>query len=608
MTAFDSEPSMIPVKLGDGFGLLHPAASTRRGGAGVVLCSAWGIHELSSRKMLFRIASRLAAAGISAIRFDYPGTADAIAAPAGGLEAWIGAALGAANRLKEDCGLDRIVFAGVGIGATIAVLASARRQDVEGLILAAPVISGRRYLREIALAANVVDEGLGLNADQRPAGVSIGGITMPAAVATELKTIDLMTADIGTPRPALVIARPSQPQDTALADLLARRGAKVNRTDFDHYEEVMDNPTLAVQPEEMIDAIVAWSSDLAATSPGMTSRPAALPERIMIEGKDYCEEPTMFGHGLLGVLTHPAHRAASPIVVFLNSGYDHHAGWAYQWTRSAQMLADSGIASLRFDMGNIGDSRLRTGARPQVLYDDGQQADIQSAIDMLAQRGETSVVLVGRCSGAFAALHATRRDSRVTGSVIINPLRFIWDADEDVEVAIRVGPRSLATYRHLAASARTFERVLAGEVDVIGVAKSLGTQFYRRVVNRVAPVMGSLSKATRLRRQCRAMMDDINARGTAMRFICSERDASLEQMAFYFGRDFHGLRRFKDASLMRLKDADHNITPAAAHEAVVNVIRETALKLPVPVLPSLQPTSKVESATHYLLAAQRARA
>jgi hypothetical protein len=236
--------------------------------------------------------------------------------------------------------------------------------------------------------------------------------------------------------------------------------------------------------------------------------------------------------------------------------------------------------------------RLRTGARSQVLYDDGQQADIQSAIDMLAQRGETSIVIVGRCSGAFAALHATRRDSRITGSVIINPLRFIWDAGEDVEVAIRVGPRSIATYRHLAVSARTFERILAGEVDVIGVAKSLGTQFYRRLVNRVAPVMGSLSKVTRLRRQCRAMMDDINARGTAIRFICSERDVSLEQMAFYFGRDFRGLRR----------------SPAAAHEAVVNVIRETALKLPVPVLQSLQATSKVESAGHYPLAAQRARA
>jgi hypothetical protein len=157
-------------------------------------------------------------------------------------------------------------------------------------------------------------------------------------------------------------------------------------------------------------------------------------------------------------------------------------------------------------------------------------------------------------------------------------------------------------------SARTFERILAGEVDVIGVAKSLGTQFYRRLVNRVAPVMGSLSKVTRLRRQCRAMMDDINARGTAIRFICSERDVSLEQMAFYFGRDFRGLRRFKDASLTRLQDADHNITPAAAHEAVVNVIRETALKLPVPVLQSLQTTSKVESAGHYPLAAQRARA
>jgi pimeloyl-ACP methyl ester carboxylesterase len=558
--------------------------------------------------MLFRIGSRLAAAGMPTIRFDYPGTGDAIDVPAEGLDAWVSAACLAADRLKEACRLERVVFAGIGIGATVAILAGGRRQDVDGLVLAAPVVSGRRYLREIALTATVVDEGLGLNADQRPAGVSIGGIIMPPAVAAELKTVDLMTADVGSPLPALVIARPSQPQDTAFADLLARRGATVDRTDFDHYEEVMDDTTLAIQPETVIQAIVGWCSDLVETSAEVASGPVAVPERIMTECAGHCEEPMIFGNGLFGVLTHPAHRAVAPAVVFLNSGYDHHSGWAYQWTRAAHELAKSGIASLRFDMGNIGDSRLRPGARPQVLYDDGQQADIEAAIDMLVDRGETSVVLVGRCSGAYAALHATQRDSRVAGGVFINPLRFIWDREEDVEVAIRVGPRSMATYRHLAASVRTFERLLSGDVDVKGVAKSLGTQLYRRLAHRVAPVMGSLSKATRLRRQCRTMMDTIDARGIAMRFICSERDASLEQMAFYFGGDFRGLRRFSDTSLTRLQDADHNITPAAAHDAVVDVIRETAMKFPVPALPPLQTTSGAGRAEYYPLAAERARA
>jgi pimeloyl-ACP methyl ester carboxylesterase len=266
-------------------------------------------------------------------------------------------------------------------------------------------------------------------------------------------------------------------------------------------------------------------------------------------------------------------------VIFLNSGYDHHSGWAYQWARAAQALAAEGISSLRFDMANIGDSVARTGAAEQVLYGEGQQADITAAIDMLAARGETSVVLVGRCSGAFAAFHAATKDARIVGTVVINPLRMVWDPDEDIEVAIRIGPRSMADYRQRVLSGKILKRLLAGDVHVLGAIKGLGTQFIRRIRQLVAPVMGSLSKTTRLRRQFRAMMETISGRGTAMRFVCSERDASLEQMAFYFGGDFRGLKRFPDASLTTVPNADHNMTPQAAHDIVVDVIRDTVLGL-----------------------------
>jgi pimeloyl-ACP methyl ester carboxylesterase len=569
-------PSMTPIALREGFGLLHQASGPVR--SGVVLCSPWGIDELAARKILFRLATRLAAAGMPALRFDYPGAADAIDRPAAGLAAWTDTATEAADRLKAALGLEKIVFAGIGIGASIALLASARRDDVQALVLAAPVIGGRRYLREIALGAPVVEQGLGLDPNQRPEGVSIGGIVMPAAVAKDLKSMDLLDADPGADKPVLLVERPSQAQTAEFVDHLTSKGFSVDRTLFEGYDAAMDNPTIAVMPEAVIDIMTAWIGEKAGGS-GLRVADAMQPAPILLDGPHGTDEALPFGHGLFGVLTHPQARTATPTVVFLNSGYDHHAGWAYQWARAAGTLAAEGIATLRFDMANIGDSPAKPGAAEQVLYGPGQQADIATAIDMLAARGESAVVLVGRCSGAFAAFHAAAADKRIAATVVINPLRMVWDPEEDVGTAIRIGPRSMADYRQRALNGQFRKRLLSGEIDVIGAAKGIGLQLMRRVIRRAAPIFGSLSKTTRLRRQCRAMMEAIGRRGAGIHFVCSERDASLEQMSFYFGSDYRGLKAFPDASLTTVPNADHNITPQAAHDIVVDVIRDTVLRL-----------------------------
>lgn len=580
MTAPLQDISMSPVALGQGFGLLHRGAGA--GGVGVVLCSAWGIHELSSRKLLFRLATRLAIAGLPALRFDYPGTADAIGVPADGFSAWLRAATDAADALKASGGVGKVIFAGIGIGATVAMLAAAGRDDVAGLVLMAPVVGGRRYIREIALGAPVVEEALGLGPAQRPEGVSIGGIVMPPGVARDLKTLDLMSADAGKPVAALVVARPNQPQDADLAGRLHGLGWHVDRAPFDGYDEAMDNPTIAVMPDAVIEAATRWCRDIAMKEGGSTM-PAPLANPVRVDVAGIIEEPLTFDRGLFGILTLPERRVGAALVVFVNSGYDHHAGWAYQWARAARSLAASGIPSLRFDMANIGDSAPKPDARDQVLYGNGQQADIVSALDMLAARGESRIVLVGRCSGAFAALHVAARDDRVATAVLINPLRMVWDPDEDVDVAIRVGPRSMADYRQRALSGRTFRRLIAGDIDIAGAARGLATQFTRRIVQRISPFLGPLSKTTRLRRQCHGMMENISRRGAGTRFVCSERDASLEQVAFYFGGDHRGLDRFDGASLTLVPDADHNMTPEPAHSTVVDVIRDSALRSSVTV-------------------------
>jgi pimeloyl-ACP methyl ester carboxylesterase len=571
----DSMAGMQPIALRNGFGLMHRGATAR--GVGMVLCSPWGIHEIAARKVLFQMAARLADAGVPVIRFDYPGTADAIGIGAERMATWVDAATDAADALKLRCGIESIVFGGIGLGATVALLAAAAKEDCCGLALLAPVVSGRRYLREIALGAPVVEEGLGIRADQRPTGVSIGGIVMPEGVAEDLGAVNLLTAPIGRPVRALVVARPSQPQEVELGDRLEAAGWTVGRATFDGFEAALDNPTLAVMPDSVVEAVVQWGSSFATDS-----RPASFlaegVRRVIVQRGGHCEEPVLFANGLFGVRTHPDDRAATPTVVFLNSGYDHHAGWAYQWARMAASLAADGIASLRFDTSNVGDSVSRSGAPEQVMYSVTQQEDVRAALDFLEAEGESrGVILVGRCSTAFTGFHCAAADPRIRDAILINPQRIIWDDEEDVEIAIRIGPRPLADYRRRAISGRTFKRLLAGDIDVIGAARGVGGHLLRSLAVRAAPLLGPLSKANRFRHACHRMMSNVSSRGAGLHFVCTSYDTSLEQMAYYFGPDHKGLARHPGAQLSIIADADHNVTPQAAHDHVLDIVLRTAL-------------------------------
>jgi hypothetical protein len=56
-------------------------------------------------------------------------------------------------------------------------------------------------------------------------------------------------------------------------------------------------------------------------------------------------------------------------------------------------------------------------------------------------------------------------------------------------------------------------------------------------------------------------------------------------MAFYFGGNYSGLGRFAGTSLTKVANADHNMTPQAAHDMVVGVIRQTVHSLSMRSIP-----------------------
>jgi pimeloyl-ACP methyl ester carboxylesterase len=88
------------------------------------------------------------------------------------------------------------------------------------------------------------------------------------------------------------------------------------------------------------------------------------------------------------------------------------------WTRTARLLAERGFASLRFDYEELGDS---TGSFTSHLDDPPLEEAITATTFVMRALGVKSVVAVGNCMGARAALALGNRMQECTAVVCILP-------------------------------------------------------------------------------------------------------------------------------------------------------------------------------------------
>lgn len=128
------------------------------------------------------------------------------------------------------------------------------------------------------------------------------------------------------------------------------------------------------------------------------------------------ESTTCFGQfeNLLGVYCEPETLTNSrTAVIMLTPGMLHHVGPMRLHVQLARSLAESGIASLRFDLSGIGES-LAVGSQGTSLQ--RAQQEVGEAMDWLSQQyGFEQFILFGLCSGADDALATAVHDHRVVG-------------------------------------------------------------------------------------------------------------------------------------------------------------------------------------------------
>ena len=554
------ERDIVPVTFGKCFGYLH----TGHCDVGVVVCSGTGRDARGSYGAFRLLASGLARIGYPTLRFDYPGAGDSPALDGGEpCGAWLASVNDAADQMRA-IGVERIVFCGHRLGALLAASVAFRRDDVGGLILIDPTISGALYLRELEIEQDMMSDGPGAG-DGR---LECEGIVLTPASDAPFRGLDLMKLPSRPAPRALILASSKRPANAKLADRLTALGAEVEQDLFPPMLELA--PGGLIDPKPPLDRIGQWLGPATPTA----FRPASLPPSPVVlpdKSGHFTERPVQFGPSqrLFGMLCCP-HQDAVPgfVVVIGNAGAVSHHGYAGFAILLARQLAKAGYASLRMDYAGIGES---VSELPTHIYETDRITDTAEAIDALQRLGFERFGAAGLCSGAYHSLQAGLADRRIETLIMLNPSTFFWPKGQDFAQFIQNNTRSTKFYVETMMGRKGWQRLLRGELNVPRAIRTAQTHLSRRAKAmgvRAAGLTGWQGRAAAPRQA----MARLSARGVRTLVILGTIDAGLDVLQAHFGRGGRWLAALPGVTLRLMGTVDHSLTRVAMHESVTAAV------------------------------------
>jgi pimeloyl-ACP methyl ester carboxylesterase len=547
------------------FGWLHRAEQTSR--LGLVICNPFGYEAICAHRGLRHFAEAAAAVGVPALRFDYDGTGDS----AGDdreperLRAWIASARHAAGELRRLTGVERVVLLGLRLGALVATLAAVEHDDVEGLILIAPVVSGKAHLRELrALQMTMALPPPPAYAPVEPDVQEAAGFVLTAATKAALADADLDRL-VRAPAPAaLLIERDDLPASDAFPQRLAALGVEVDRQRLPGYAKFLLGSEHTIVPEEMVRASSEWLRARAARAPAGGGAPRVVPgvgtgsARIgdVIETAYFVD-----GGRLFGVLSNPvAPPRARRGLLLLSAGAIHHVGPNRMYVTLARRWAARGHAVLRLDIAGIGDSRAWPGEPENVVYAATAIQDVTRALaDLRRQPGVVDVQALGLCSGGYHAFKAAVAGVPMEGVLLINPLTFFFKAEEHNEDGEAAVTGEASRYLRRLRDPEAWRKLLRAGVDPRVPARTLARFVAKRVRGRVQELArrAGLAVGDDLARE----LTTVTRRSTALRFVFSKGDPGLDLLTVHGGPTVEELRRTGRLGIDVIDATNHTFTP-----------------------------------------------
>ena len=430
-------------------GWLHrPDKGDVRGG--VVICPPVGIDLSHAYTNLLLLARALADAGFLVVRFDYDGTGQS----AGGMDdsdrlgSWI-ESIRAAAHIAREAGVTWLGGVGLRLGATLLARAAAMDGAFSSLALWDPYSSGTAFLRE----QSAVKLGVLPQLSESVPGLAAAGYVFSPETVEELQALEIGSADELRAEHVLVLTDPARRTDKPLKQKLGEE-PPVEWQEYCQVSDLYDTGRLDyVTPRAVVEQVATWVAGSCTEESRPLLQPIARNASVVVaisdEGVPTVEKHRELGPvGLFGIETVAGETSADrPTVLLLTIAGECSIGPARQWVDYSRRLAAQGFRSIRFDLSSIADSPTRPGQPERALYAPEAVEDIADAARAASPTDPSNVVLVGVCSGAYAALAAVPR-IRPRAVVAVNPLMTEWGEENAFqaaasEAAPRITPTSL---------------------------------------------------------------------------------------------------------------------------------------------------------------------
>ena len=545
------------------FGWLH-----RGGPTALVIVPPFGYEAVCSQRALRQLAERAATAGLTAVRFDLDGTGDSEGTDLDPdrLGAWL-ASIDDACNLARTAGAQQLVLVGIRLGATLAMLAAARRADIAGIVTIAAVASGKALVRE----GRALQMQLGL--ELAPPGVAtpaedlheVVGFAQTAETRAALGQIDLLETP-RAPAPAmLVIDRDDLAPNDKLVAALRALGTQVEHVRLPGYVEMMLDPHVAKSPTAILAAAVAFAQArpvLATTpAPRLELAPAA-------ELAGVTEELVTIDRDLTAIAS--TRGAIERAVILVNAGAVYRIGPNRLYVELARALAAAaGALVLRADLSGLGDSRPRAGSAENVVYSDHAVADLGALVAWARTRGAREVAVVGLCSGAYHAQKAALAH-RIETVVPINPLTFFWEAGMPLDDAAFRVTSDVRRYKQSVRSAASWKKLLRGQVDLRRVTRTVVVRAKHALEHRARDLLRRL--AVPLPGDLGSELLALARKGTKIKFVFAGSDPGHALLTEQGGSVVPKLERAGTLSIDTIANADHTFTARWAHPLVVAAV------------------------------------
>lgn len=234
---------MTPFHFGDRerqlLGVYHPAGQAASQVPAVVLCNPFGEEAIRAHRFMRVLAERLARGGSAVLRFDYFGAGDSGGADEDVcLSGMSEDVLAAHEELLDMSGAARVVWVGLGLGASAAAQqAASRPRGLAGLVLWDPVIIGADYLRalseaHIAYLSGAFDEPpetiIRRFGAPTPEPSEVMGFAISDAMKAELCALDLSAEEKRLARSVMVVTSSDAGADQAFRTAIEESRAKLN--------------------------------------------------------------------------------------------------------------------------------------------------------------------------------------------------------------------------------------------------------------------------------------------------------------------------------------------------------------------------------------------